>query len=80
MVASVVDELIMEMNEKLGVTSVVVSHNLPSVFRIADRIAMLHEGQVRAFGTPDEVRASTDPIVQQFVQGKSHGPIDVVRR
>ena len=79
-VASVVDELIMEMNEKLGVTSVVVSHNLPSVFRIADRVAMLHEGEVRAFGTPDEVRASSDPVVQQFVQGRSHGPIDVVRR
>lgn len=78
-VASVVDELIMEMRDKLGVTSIVVSHNLPSVFHISDKVAMLHEGRVLAFGTPDEVRASPDPVVQQFIQGQSHGPIEVVR-
>jgi len=79
-VASVVDELIMDMRDKLGVTSIVVSHNLPSVWRISDKVAMLHEGHLLAFGTPDEVKASTDPVVQQFVQGKSHGPIAVGRR
>ncbi len=77
-VASVIDELIMEMRDKLGVTSIVVSHNLPSIFRIADKIAMLHEGRVLVFGTPDEVKASPDPIVQQFIHGQSHGPIEVV--
>ncbi len=79
-VASVVDELIMQMRDKLGVTSIVVSHNLPSVFRIADKIAMLHDGQVLAYGTPDEINACTNPIVQQFIQGRSHGPIEVVHR
>lgn len=79
-VASVIDELIMQMRDKLGVTSIVVSHNLPSIFRISDRIAMLHEGNVLAFGTPDEIRACTNPIVQQFIQGQSHGPIEVVHR
>jgi phospholipid/cholesterol/gamma-HCH transport system ATP-binding protein len=79
-VASVIDELIMQMRDRLGVTSIVVSHNLPSVFRIADKIAMLHEGQVLVFGTPDEVKACTNPIVQQFIQGQSHGPIEVVHR
>lgn len=79
-VASVVDELIMEMRDKLGVTSIVVSHNLPSIFRISDRVAMLHEGRVLASGTSEEVRASPDSIVQQFIQGQSHGPIAVVHR
>lgn len=79
-VASVVDELIMQMRDKLGVTSIVVSHNLPSIFRIADKIAMLHEGRVLACGTPDEVKASADPVVQQFIQGSSQGPIEVVHR
>lgn len=79
-VASVVDELIMEMRDKLGVTSIVVSHNLPSIFRISDKVAMLHEGRVLAFGTPEEVKASPEPVVQQFIQGQSHGPIEVVRR
>ncbi len=52
-VASVVDELIMQMRDKLGVTSIVVSHNITSIFRISDKVAMLHEGQVLATGTPE---------------------------
>ena len=79
-VASVVDELIMQMRDKLGVTSIVVSHNLPSVFRISDRIAMIHEGRVRASGTPAEIQATDDPVVRQFIEGQSHGPIEVARR
>ena len=79
-VASVVDELIMQMRDKLGVTSIVVSHNLPSVFRISDRIAMIHEGRVRASGTPAESQATDDPVVRQFIEGQSHGPIEVARR
>jgi phospholipid/cholesterol/gamma-HCH transport system ATP-binding protein len=79
-IASVVDELIMEMRDKLGVTSIVVSHSITSIFRISDRIAMLHEGQVLAFGTPDEIKDCKDPIVRQFVEGKSHGPIAVAHR
>lgn len=76
-VASVVDELIMEMRDSLGVTSIVVSHNITSIFRISDRIAMVHEGRLLAFGTPDEIRACDDPVVRQFIEGKSHGPIEV---
>jgi phospholipid/cholesterol/gamma-HCH transport system ATP-binding protein len=79
-IASVIDELIMEMRDKLGVTSIVVSHSITSIFRISDRIAMLHEGRVLAFGTPDEIKACGDPVVQQFVKGSSHGPIDVAHR
>jgi len=79
-VASVVDELIMQMRDKLGVTSIVVSHNITSIFRISDRVAMLHEGRVQATGTPEQIQASEDPIVRQFIEGRSQGPIAVARR
>ena len=79
-VASVVDELIMQMRDKLGVTSVVVSHNITSIFRVSDRIAMVHEGQILIEGTPQEVQSSPNPVVQQFIRGQSHGPIEVARR
>lgn len=72
---TVIDNLVMEMRDKLGVTSVVVSHALASIFRISDRIAMLHQGTIIACGTADEIRSSTDERVQQFVSGRSEGPI-----
>lgn len=79
-IASVVDELIMQMRDKLGVTSIVVSHNITSIFRISDKIAMLHDGQVLATGTPEEIQNCDNPIVRQFIEGKSSGPIEVARR
>lgn len=72
---TVIGSLISEMRDKLGVTSVVVSHDLKSIFRISDRIAMLHDGVIIAYGTPDETRQSTDERVRQFVEGKAEGPI-----
>jgi phospholipid/cholesterol/gamma-HCH transport system ATP-binding protein len=62
-----INDLIVEMREKLGVTVLCISHDLSAAFRMADRIAMVSEGKIAAFGTPDEVRASADPAVQQFV-------------
>jgi phospholipid/cholesterol/gamma-HCH transport system ATP-binding protein len=59
-----------------GMTAVVVSHDLTSMFGIADRIALLYQGVVHALATPDELRASADPIVQQFITGRSHGPME----
>jgi phospholipid/cholesterol/gamma-HCH transport system ATP-binding protein len=79
-VASVIDELTMQMRDKLGVTSVVVSHTITSIFRISDKIAMLHEGQALVQGTPDEIKACSDPIVQQFIHGSTQGPIAVAHR
>lgn len=76
-VASVVDELIMQTRDKLNVTNIVVSHNITSIFRISDKVAMLHNGEVLIYGTPDEVRACKDPVVRQFIEGKSQGPIEV---
>jgi phospholipid/cholesterol/gamma-HCH transport system ATP-binding protein len=58
------------------VTSIVVSHDLTSIFSIADRIAFLYQGRVHECGTAQEFRESDDPIVQQFVGGQSTGPME----
>jgi len=71
-----IDKLIRELSDTLGVTSIVVSHDLTSIFGIADRIALIYNGVAHAVGTPDEIRASPDPIVQQFIQGRSDGPME----
>ena len=71
-----VDALIRELKETLNVTCVVVSHDLTSIFSIADRIAFLYQGRVHALGTPSELRVSSDAVVQQFVRGLSEGPME----
>ena len=71
-----VDRLIRELAEKLGVTAIVVSHDPPSIFGVADRVAFLYQGVVHAVATPAELRASPDPIVQQFITGQSSGPME----
>src|SRR5271155_5590464 len=69
-----VDVLIRELSDKLGVTSIVVSHDLVSIFSIADRIVMLYKGHVRKLGTPAEFQACDDGVVLQFIRGQAHGP------
>ena len=71
-----IDRLIRELADKLGVTAIVVSHDPPSIFGIADRVAFLYRGAVHVVATPAELRASSDPIVQQFINGKSSGPME----
>lgn len=66
--ADVIDALIEKLQEELGVTSVVVSHDVRGSFAVADRIALLHQGTIRAMGTPDELRGSGDPAVRQFLE------------
>ena len=68
-------QLIRRLNDTLGITSIVVSHDLDETFRIADQVIILATGGVAAQGTPAEVRASTDPLVQQFVQARPEGPV-----
>jgi len=68
---TVMDDLIVRAREALGTTSVVVSHDLASVFRIADRIAMLHEGRILEEGTVAAMRASEDPVVRGFIAGRA---------
>ncbi len=72
-----VDQMIRELCDELGVTAIVVSHDLVSIFSIADRIAMLYKGQVRILGTPEELRSTHDPVVQQFIRGRAEGPMEV---
>jgi len=71
-----VDQLIRELSDTLGVTSVVVSHDLTSIFSIADRIVMLYKGRVRLIGTATDFQQSEDGVVQQFVQGRAEGPME----
>lgn len=71
-----IDRLIRELAKNLGVTAIVVSHDPPSIFGIADRVAFIYQGIVHVVATPDELRASPDPIVQQFITGQSTGPME----
>jgi phospholipid/cholesterol/gamma-HCH transport system ATP-binding protein len=71
-----IDKLIRELSDQLGVTSIVVSHDLVSIFTIADRIAFLYRGVVHKCGTAKEFQESDDPVVQQFITGKSTGPME----
>jgi len=73
--ADVIDQLIRSLQQRMGVTSVVVTHDMQSAFKVADRMALLNDGRVVFLGTPDEVRATRDPLVRQFVEGTSEGPI-----
>jgi phospholipid/cholesterol/gamma-HCH transport system ATP-binding protein len=65
--ADTIDRLIVELARDLGVTSIVVTHDLESAFQVGDRVALLTEGQVRAVGTPEEILASEDPVVRRFM-------------
>ncbi len=76
----VVDKLTIDLTKKLHITSVVVTHDMNSVFRIADRIVMLHQGNILQIGTPDEIRHSKNPLVQQFITGDAEGPISFVQQ
>ncbi len=73
--ADAINDLIIDLRKKLGVTSVAITHDMHSAYKISDRIAMLYKGQIQEIGTPDEIRGSSDPIVQQFISGSAVGPI-----
>ena len=73
--ADAINDLIIDLNNKLNVTSIVVTHDMVSAYKIADRIAMLYKGRIIAAGTPDEIKNTKDPIVKQFITGAAKGPI-----
>ena len=75
-VAGVIDKLILDLSKKLSITSVVVTHDMGSVFRIADKIAMLYEGKVVEIGTKEEIKNSKNSLVQQFITGNPDGPVN----
>jgi phospholipid/cholesterol/gamma-HCH transport system ATP-binding protein len=74
-VTHLLTDTIKRLRKQLNSTAVVISHDLQSIFMMADYVAMLFEGAIIAYGTVDEVRKSTNPIVQQFLQGSEVGPI-----
>ncbi|MFW6157874.1 MAG: ABC transporter ATP-binding protein [Planctomycetota bacterium] len=74
--ASRINHLVRHVQKQLGVTSVVVTHDMESAYQVADRIAMLYGGKIVEVGTPDEIRHSDDPVVRQFVNGTIEGPMD----
>lgn len=78
--AASIDELILSTRDRNHVTSIVVSHDMGSIYRIADKIMLLYDGKAQILGTPDEIRQSNDPIVSQFINGEINGPIQVRRR
>lgn len=69
--SAVIDELMIRMREKLGVTSVVITHDMRSAYRVGSRIAMLYDGRVRQVGTVEEIQHTKDPIVRQFIEGRA---------
>ena len=71
----IINDLIIALRDRLKVTSVVVTHDMRSAYKVADRIAMLYNGGIIEVGTPDEIRSSKNPVVQQFIKGEAVGPI-----
>ncbi|MBI5408476.1 MAG: ABC transporter ATP-binding protein [Nitrospirae bacterium] len=75
--ADAIDELIIKMREELKVTSVAITHDMKSAYKIADTIAMLYNGVIILTGTPEEIKNTSDPVVRQFIEGRAVGPIVV---
>jgi len=75
--ADMINSLVVDLNRQLNVTSIAVTHDMKSAFRIASRIIMLYDGQVEIDATPDEIRKSDNPVVKQFITGSATGPIIV---
>jgi phospholipid/cholesterol/gamma-HCH transport system ATP-binding protein len=73
--ADMINDLIIRLKEQLKVTSIVVTHDMVSAYKVGTRIAMLYEGKIIAQGTPDEIKNTQDPIVRQFITGAAQGPI-----
>ncbi len=76
--SATIAELIVQTRDDLGVTSVLVSHDIPTILGVSNRIAMLHKGDILAVGTAEEIQATKNESVLQFLQGRSQGPIKVV--
>jgi phospholipid/cholesterol/gamma-HCH transport system ATP-binding protein len=73
--ADVINDLIVSLRESLGVTSISITHDMASAYKIADYIAMLYKGRIVEVGTPAEIRGTSNPVVRQFVEGRAQGPI-----
>jgi phospholipid/cholesterol/gamma-HCH transport system ATP-binding protein len=65
-----ITDLILELKSKIGVTSVVVTHDMPSALKVSDRVAMLHQGRIAAVGTPDDIQRTHDSLIREFMEGR----------
>jgi phospholipid/cholesterol/gamma-HCH transport system ATP-binding protein len=73
--ADQINDLIIDLNERLHVTSISITHDMVSAYKIADRIAMLYRGKIEEIGTPEQIQSSSNPVIQQFIHGRAEGPI-----
>ena len=76
--SDVINNLIRSLQKRMGVTSVVVTHDLHSAWKVGDRLALLHEGRVQFTGTPAEAEKTSDLLMRQFIEGRSEGPVGAV--
>jgi phospholipid/cholesterol/gamma-HCH transport system ATP-binding protein len=76
--AEAINRLIVDTQKNFNLTCIVISHDVQSIFRIGHRIAMLYDGKIIEYGTPDELRASTNPVLVQFLAGSIEGPIRIM--
>jgi phospholipid/cholesterol/gamma-HCH transport system ATP-binding protein len=74
-ISDVIADLILEMDTKLNTTTVTITHDMKVAFKIADRVAMIHDGHIIEQGTPEQFQESRNPIVQQFIEGRAEGPL-----
>lgn len=77
--SDVINDLILRMQQRLKVTSIVVTHDMTSAFKVGNRIAMLYDGRIIGIGNPEEIKNTTNPIIRQFITGSATGPITDVR-
>lgn len=77
LIGKAMHKLISECQKNLKFTSIIVTHEIPAIFSLVDRVAMLYDGKIIAVGTPDEIKTSKDPVIHQFIHGELEGPIPV---
>lgn len=75
--ADVINDMVIHLQKELKITSIAVTHDMVSAYKISNRIAMLYEGKIEEIGTPHEIERTKNPVVKQFVTGSSRGPIKV---
>jgi phospholipid/cholesterol/gamma-HCH transport system ATP-binding protein len=76
--ADAINDLIIDTQRRLGVTAVVISHDIAGAYKVGHKIAMLYQGRIIAQGTPEQIQNCDDPVVQQFIHGRSQGPMEVL--
>ncbi len=77
-ISDAIGQLIVDTQKQLNITCVVISHDIHGTFKIAHNIAMLHGGNIIAYGTAEEIKNSTDPVLKQFLEGRREGPVKVI--